>query len=1162
MIRFSLHRVALLVLATLLFTIILSAQSDLGTITGLVKDPSGAMIPNANVLIRNEATGIERQTISSDTGYYIFINLPPAIYTIAVDATGFKRFETRGIKLDPNSTRAVDANLTVGAATETVEVSAQVTALQSESATVQKLITQQQMEALELNGRNPVFLAQLQPGVRGGALAGLNYGLSLGPSAINGARNQETLITFDGAPAVRTRSNGTSIGVADVDSTQEVQVLTANYGAEYGRSAGGQIRIVTKSGTRDFHGNLFEYFRNDALNANSWTRNNSPTTAFVSPFHWNQFGYNASGPVWYPGAKFNKERNKLFWYWGQEWTKYHYLESVFRTVPTAAMRAGDFSELLTPNPFYSGTRQLYDPTTCPSVGAAGCQAIPGNKIPATLLSKNGLGLFNAYPTPNLPNYVNGNNNWYGGAAHPIDTRKDTLSIDILPSDKHRIMGRRQNYKYMEFQPFDGGLDVVPKWFNRPNQTNSIDYVWTISPTVVNEALATFSLDGVYMPLDLSSGRYDRTKAGINYPYLFPDGKEVPNRVPTLALSSPIYDLNGGPYPSHSSGPIYTFSDSLTWIKGAHTLKFGFAFEYSGQNDFDQINVSGVPGGTNNQNGRFAFSDARAGAGATSGLSLGNAAMGLFDVYSEIGRRSYTLYRGKMFEGFAQDSWKVNRKLNLTYGVRYTVIVPYHAIWRNMDVFDPKYYDPAKAVKQDPKTGYIIPGSGDPYNGIVIPGDGVPDYVGERVFAFTTDQYNYLFRGESDHYSDVHYNQFQPRVGIAYNLNDKTVIRTGAGRFFTRLGVSDSVFLGGNSPFQPIVSVSNGNVDNPGGGSQNMFPLTITTQSRAFKNPESWAWNFTVEREAFWKSVVSVAYVGRRGLHLQQERDLNALPVGTLKGPNAIKGVNTDYLRPYKGFATIRQTDNVGTSTYNSLQLNWTRRFTNGFAFGAAYTLSKSMDDGSAQRDILPNANDRAAMWGPSSFDSRHIIVINYIYELPFLRNQASLLGKLAGGWQISGLTQFQTGTPCSVALGNDYAGVGTLGSMNCDGSVAGQLWNVNGDVNYTQEFALNNADPHYWFQPKNTDGSAMFTAPADGTFTTQKNRGLIYHPGFQNWNIGLFKKFAINERTGFQFRAEAFNFINHPNWGNVQLNPTSSTFGKVTSKSSERNLQLSLRFYF
>ena len=1138
----------------------LLAQSDYAAISGFVKDATNAVVPGATVIVRNEATGVERRTTTNDTGYYIVTSLPPANYTVRVEAAGFRSFEQSGNKLVPNINSAVDVALQVGGITETVMVTAQTAAVQSESATVSKLVDRMQIDAMELNGRNPVFLAQLMPGVRaGGAMAGLNYGLSNGPAQINGSRTWDSLILFDGAPAIRTRANGTSIGVADVDSTQEIQVLTANYAAEYGRSSGGQIRIVTKTGTSEFHGNVFEYFRNERLNANSWSRNSNPATAFRSPFHWNQYGYNIGGPIYIPG-KFNRNKNRLFFYWGQEWLKYHYTETVYRNVPTQLMRGGNFSELLDPkNVWYGKTMTVYDPGTCPSVGAAGCLPFTGNIIPAARLSRNGAGLLNAYPVPNLSSFVSGNNNWYGAAGHPIDQRKDTISVDIYATERHRISGRRQGYTYVEYQPFDGGTDRVPKWFNRPNQTNSINYTWTVRPTLINEMLATFSLDNVYMPVDTSSGLYDRTRYNVNYPYLFPDGKEIPNRIPTLAISN-FYEMSGGPYPSHSSGPIWTFSDSVSWIKGNHTFKFGFAYEKSGQNDFDQINVSGVPGGTNNQNGRFQFSDARSGGGATSGVAVANAAMGLFDVYSEIGKRSYTLYRGSMYEGFAQDAWKFSPKLHLSYGVRYTVIVPYHALWGNMDVFDPAFYDPSKAVRQDSRTGYVIAGSGERYNGIVIPGSGFPSYAKGRVIGADTGEYNYMFRDLPNYYSNIQWGQFQPRVGFAYSLDEKTVVRGGAGRFYTRLGVSDSIFMGGNPPFQPIASVSNGSADNPGGGAQNLFPLTVTTQARDWKTPEAWTWNLTFERQTILKTLLSVAYIGRRGLHLQQERDLNQLRPGTLQ---ANPGINTDYLRPYKGFAVIRQSDNAATSRYNSLQVNWTRRFTGGLSFGVAYTLSKSMDNGSHPRDILGNAQDRNSWWGQSAFDTRHIMVINYIYELPFLKGGKNLLSKVAGGWQLSGITQFQTGVPCANVSGDDFAGVGSLGNINdCGGS--GQLWNVNGDPKILKQFAAKSSDPDFWFATRNPDGSPIFTRPAAGTFATGQVRNLIHRPGFQNWNLGLFKRFVVTEGTGFQFRAEAFNFANHPNWSMsaTNFNPSSGTFGKVTTKESERNFQLSLRFYF
>src|SRR6266478_2961491 len=286
------------------------AQSDLGKISGFIKDPSGATIANAKVTIRNNA-GVERQTTTNDSGHYVVTNVPPGLYTMTAEAPGFQRYETTNNKLDPSADLVIDAALTVGASSQTIEVSGSSVQLQTESASVQKNVTREQIDLLELNGRNPIGLAALVPGARSGTTASLTFAFSQGPANFNGSRNPENLITYDGAPATRTRSNGTSLGAADVDSTQEVQILTANYAPEYGRTSGAQIRIVTKTGTQDFHGAVYEYLRNDAFNANTWTRNTNALTAFVAPMKYNQFGYNLGGPFYIPG-KFNTNKKKVF----------------------------------------------------------------------------------------------------------------------------------------------------------------------------------------------------------------------------------------------------------------------------------------------------------------------------------------------------------------------------------------------------------------------------------------------------------------------------------------------------------------------------------------------------------------------------------------------------------------------------------------------------------------------------------------------------------------------------------------------------------------------------------------------------------------------------------------------------------------------------------
>ncbi len=1197
---------------------ILFAQSDLGKISGFIKDPSGATIANAKVTVRNN-TGVERQTTTNDSGYYVVTNVPPGLYTMTAEATGFQRYETRDNKLDPSADLVIDATLSVGAATQTVEVSASTVQLQTESAALQKVITREQIDLLELNGRNPIGLAALVPGARSGTAASLTFAFSQGPANFNGSRNPENLITYDGAPATRTRSNGTSLGAADVDSTQEVEILTGNYAPEYGRTSGAQIRIVTKTGTQNFHGAAYEYLRNDAFNANTWTRNTNSFTAYVAPMKYNQFGYNLGGPFYIPG-KFNTDKKKVFFYWGEEWVKYHFVESGssvgsagLLTVPTLKMRAGDFSELLDPNnPFVTRTVvNPADPTKtkikvpvyvkdpqstlasqCGQVISYGPPVVldptgcfTGNMIPSIRLSPNGVGILNAWPIPNLTSFIGGNGNWFAAKLHTFDQRKDTVGVDVNLTDKQRLRFHAMNYAYLEYQPLDGNTDRTPKFFNRPNKTGSLNYTWTLNPRMVNEVLISASEDVVLIPVD-TANFFDRTKAcaqstvpcNLNYPYIFPTGKLLPNRIPTVNLSN-FSGLSGGPYPSHSSGPIYDISDSFTWIKGNHTLKFGGLWERSGEDDNDEINVQACPTCTNNQNGQFLFTDGLAGG---TGVAAANAALGLFDTYSEIGHRAYTIFRANMWEAFAQDSWKTRQNLTLTFGARYSVIVPYHALWGNMIVFDPRFYDPAKAVTispttgliqgtVDPKTGLVTGTGADAYNGMVIPGSGFPSSAKGRVPEADPTQFDFsrLFRGVPDHYSDIQWGEIQPRLGIAYQLSKKNVFRVGAGRYTTRLGVSDSIFLGGNPPFQPNASVTNGSADNPGAGGAANIPLVVTTQSKAFKPPESWAWNVTYEREMPWKSLLSVGYVARRGLHLQREADINQPTTAVVAAnpcllPGAANPCKRDAFRPYKGFGSIRQTDNVANSMYNSLQVAWNRRYSGGLQFGVSYTLSKSMDNGSNQRDVVPDTYDISMLWGPSEFDARHVLVFNYLYDLPFFKNHSTLSGKLLGGWQISGVTQYQTGLPCSVAGPTDYTGVGLDSNFGCGQN--GQYWVVSGTPKIIGTFGPNGQ----WFD------TSVFTKPAAGTFNTQRVRNLIYQPGYQNWNLGLFKTFPITEKVGLQFRAEAYNFINHPNWcggsgcsgtTNIGLNPTSSTFGKVLTKGGgvgggERNLQLSLRAYF
>jgi hypothetical protein len=1116
------------------------AQSDTAQVSGFVKDPTGAVVPASNVVVKNEATGLERRAVTNETGYYVIASLPPGFYTITVEATGFKRYVKTQNKLDPNLAATIDATLAVGVLSESIEVVAAAAAVQSETATVGKLIEGSQIQNMMLNGRNPVYLALLKPGVRGGSMQAFDYGLTLGGLSINGSRSQDNLITYDGAVGIRTRGNNTSVGVADLETVQEIQILT--YNAEYGRASGGQVRIVTRGGARDFHGSIYEYFRNEKLDANTWSRNRAGEARPANRF--NQFGYIVSGPVYLPG-RWNTSRSKLFFLWGQEWVRHRQEQTSIQTVPSAAMRRGDFSELLNAaNPFFRRVRAVADPAS----GAP----FPSNVIPPSQLSPNGLGFLRAYPEP-VPGYLQGTNNFIQTRPQPVNQRKDTLSIDFNPTDKHTFRFRHQNYAFTQLDAFRTGFDLAASDWDRPNKIASLNHIWTTSPTLINELLVTASVDRVRIGMQKEGARYSRSKYGINYPYLFPERKEIFDKIPTIAIAN-FGMLDGSPYPSSSAGLIYVISDSLTKIRGNHTLKFGASFEYSGQNDFDQINVAGVPGGSNNQNGRFAFSDTRTGA-PTSGLAIASAALGLFDTYAEIGQRGYTPYRGKMFELFAQDSWKATSRLRLEFGVRYTIMTPFwYSLWRNMAVFDPRRYDPAKAVVQAAGTGYIL--SGDRYNGVVFPGTGWPKAARGRVAIADTGEFDRLFSGGSQAWGELQTLNFQPRIGLAYAFSPKTVVRSGFGRFMARPGMSGNMLLGGNPPLQPMASIANAQADNPGGGRATNFPFFFMTTEPVFKIATAYNWNLTFERQVPLGTTVSVAYVGRVGLFMERERDINQLPVGTLTNP-ASRGINVNVLRPYKGFASIAMREMAARSAYHGLQIEVNRRFARGLSYGLGYTYSKARDGGSDFRAAVYDAYNARSFWGPADTDTRHVASIGFIYALPLFRNRSTLAGKLLGGWQVTGATQFQTGTPVTVGTGDDYAGIG---------SSALQPWEMTGDPKLPRgerRFSESGADQNFYFRTTTPDGKPIFTAPAAGTCSKTQNRNsALYNVGFQNWNAALFKDFVIHETQRVQLRGEFFNWPNYANWGAATVNPRSGTFGKVSAKGGGRDVQLSLRYSF
>jgi hypothetical protein len=1124
-------RAAVIAAALVAIAVPALAQFDRGQISGIVKDETGGVIPGATVTVTNADTRLSRTVVTDTTGYYIVTALPPGNYDVEVELTGFKKWSQKNVRLDAAARVTLDATINPSAVSEMVTVVAKSTPLQFDTQN-RKTIELKDVQDLALNGRNPINLAMLKAGIRPGNAPNSYLGdnLTTGGFNINGSRSDENLITVDGAIASRTRSTGAIIGALNVDAVEEVQVLTSNYLPEYGRSSGGQVRFVTKSGGHDFHGTVYDFVRDDKLDANSWSRNaaNNPLLSAPAPLSINDYGGSLGGPVLLPG--FNRERNKMFFFWGEEWIRYRSDSTNTGTVPSEKMRKGDFSELLDPSNLWFGrVVTLRDPLTG--------QLFPGNIIPSDRLSKNGVALLNAFPLPTA-GFVRGNANWIGVSPNPRDTRKDTVRLDYVLNPSNQIVGRVSHFSWKAIDAFRGQFDLARTQWDRPNTTSAFSWTSTVRSNLLNEFTFGYSLDEVYIGIYTAPGLHARSRYGINYPYLFP-GKEIEDKIPTISITN-FNEVDGSPYPSSSRGPIYTWSDNLSYLKGRHSFKTGVFVEYSGEDDFDQINVSAQPGDTNNQNGRFEFTDSRAGG---TGVAVANAAMGLFTNYGEIGTRSLTKWRALATDAFVQDSWKPTDKLTVEGGVRYVLWPPWHALLNNAAMFDPAFYDPARAVTVDPTGGFIV--SGDIYNGVVLPGTGFPSDAKGAVAAASIPGIDRLFRGLPEGFSETHKNVFEPRAGMSYAFNDKTVARIGAGVFHNRVTLNDSTLLGGNPPIQLKVGVTNGLADNPAGTQARTFPLVMTMQDPVFNHPVAYAFSAGVQRELPFSTVIDITYVNRLGRNLQRERNINQLLPGTLQ---ANPSINANALRPYLGFGAIRLSENAGKSTYNGLQISVDRRYRGGLKIGAAYTLSRLMDDASDKRNIMFNAYDPSSYWAVSDNDRKHIFNVHYIYELPFWRDRDTLASKVLGGWQVSGATIFVSGQPLSVWLNDDRAGVG---------DTTNQPWNLVGDPNVGNPAFSNGSsvDQNFWFNPQ------AFARPAPGTFGNA-GRNPVRGPYLQNWDFALFKTFGPPSGTRVQFRAEAFNFPNIPNLSNPQTTPTSSSFGRVTGKTSERNIQLSLKLLF
>jgi len=1106
------------------------AQFDSATISGVVKDSTNAILPGVDVTLTNVGTKNERRAVTNEAGLYTFPNVPVGEYRITASLSGFKGVTKDGVQVNAGLNIRVDVALEVGTLSETIQVQAATTLV--DTSVIGRTLRSEQIAETPLSGRRASQVAQLAPGVVGGSMGGsVPQGVgtfATGFTSINGGRSDEFITTIDGAPSIRVRAaGGFMMGAQNFDTVAEVQVLTTNYQAEYGRSSAGQLRLVTKSGTQNFRGNVFWSHQDDALDSNTWSRKKNGLEK--SPHNYNAQGFTLGGPLYIPGG-FNSSKQSLFFYWGEEWQRDRTVEEQTAIVPTAAMRNGDFSALLAQG------RVIRDPATG--------QPFQGNIIPVEKISPQGRALLNAFPMP-TPGFSQGANNWIGNPSVFNNQRKDSLKIDWVPNTSHRLAVRHTWAPNVWNDPEPMG--VYSTIWDYPGRTLAATFTSTLSNSLINEFSFSWGSTSPskyfgqrncdYCPGGGDAFLYPRQQdVGINYPYLFPGTKLDPDKIPNVSIQG-LTAINNAAYPGSWNDFVFLWADTVTKIYKNHALKTGVSIERSGMNDRIQLSFAQAPA-TTNQNGSFRFFDTRPGA---SGNAIANTMLGLFDDYTEFGNKPNTKWLAMAYDAFVQDSWKPTRDLTLELGVRYSLWQPWGTRNLAMASFQSQFYDPATAPLIDRAGGFVV--SGDRFDGVVLPGDKPTDDALQDFPQLAGLQR--LYHGVPNGFSDTPTNGFQPRLGMAYALNDVTTFRAGVGRFLNRVQINTTAAYGFNAPLSEMQTVINGIVDAPGGASTRNFPLVGAMQSPDFTNPTSWAWNTTVDRQLPWQMRGTLSYVGRKASNLERARNINQLQPGTIQ---ANAGVNANALRPYLGFGSITLYETTGRSTYNSLQTQVERRSTRGLGYSVAYTFSRTKDDGSGRGDILPNAFTDAGYYGISDLDRPHVLVSQLRYRFPTFESSAAPMRWVLGNWDVTGIFQAQSGAPFSVRTAVDVAGVGP-GSGN-------QFYELVGDPKAVRTEWDDATSRATWFD-KNA-----FRIPTTGTFATSQAKNILRQPGFWDINMSFRKGFASVGTHRFDVRLEVFNILNHTRLDNAVTNPTLPDFGFITSRVGNRTMQVGMQYVF
>ncbi|HUS05435.1 MAG TPA: carboxypeptidase regulatory-like domain-containing protein [Bryobacteraceae bacterium] len=1081
-------------------------QSNVGYISGSVTDNTGAAVPGCTVTAINTQTGQKQAVITQNTGLYVFASLPAGTYSLATAKEGFRSSEQTNLVLDAASRRSVDFVLEVGSLSESVSVSAAAEQVQTSSGDVTKVISEQQLNQIALNGRNYSQLLRLIPGAVATTLDPFTLALSTTGQRINGIRTDSILFSIDGAENMDNGGNSNAAVNPSADAISEVKIQTASYSAEFGGRAGALVNVVTKSGTRNFHGTLFEFVRNDRFDARSFFSRS------VDPLRFNDFGYTLGGPVFIP-KKWNVDKSRMFFFASQEWKYSHVGATRLNQVPTAQERAGDFRNSSLPAPI--------DPLSG--------QPFQDRVVPASRFSRNGPKLLSPLP---LPNFGGPGGNYSATGVNRTDPRELLLRFDYLLSPKTQISYRWVHDEWDIIDAFQGSaLGIVPGGRPRPAYVTLASVSHLFSPTMLN--FFSFSLSHDIIVGYPQNQLLQRSRLGFDSPEIFPANRF--GVVPDLNIAT-FAGYNAGDRIKKNNS-IFQWRDDFSKIAGPHSWKFGTQITRSRTDENIRFNDQGsVTFNTSARN--------------TTRNVIADVLLGNFQTYTESVADFDYWGRFNQIDLYAQDSWKVNRRLTLEFGVRYNYIPPFYNQLGNTSTFLPDRYSAAAAPRVNPSDGSLVPGTGDPYNGIALFGSAFPGKAIGRVPAASDASLKRLFIGLPRGGFATNHRDIGPRFGFAYDPfgQGKTSVRGGYGIFYDRLPTNALIAPSGNPPFNVDANIFDGNIDNPSGGTTRSFPANLSVLPTRIPAASVTTYNIGVQQELPSGIILDVSYVGNYARHLARTININQLPVGTrLNPPNS--NINVNALRPYPGYANINVRDQGDNSNYNSLQVSASRRLQNGLSFTANYTWSRALDSTSGTPQDAYNARPD---YGLSAVHRKHLVNVNYIYELPFFRrSENSFLRTALGGWEIAGVTLAQSGAPNSVTVPVDVARIGAASSRTTVAS--------------NPNLAAGERTLSRWF---NTEAFLPAEKMIQGVFGNS-GRNILIGPGFSQWDVSVLKNFRFAEKANVQFRAESFNVLNHASFTGISTsvrfdaagNPAQN-YGAVTGAGPGRVLEFGLKLLF